>query len=125
MKQRELKEVCYMEVLQESLVGVEKTLNQLKRLESNQGLIDKDIIEKDISKTILDLELSLASMCILLRKMSENKFITIPSDLRRDMNSIIHSNRFDYNGHIEAFSQKGKEEIELDELLMFTKEVLK
>ena len=63
-------------------------------------------------------------MCILLRKMSENKFIELPTDLRRDMNSIIHSNRFDYDEDVIVYSQKGREEVDLNQLLLFCKDVL-
>ena len=124
MSRRDLKKESYYDALNESLIRVEKTINLLNRLENNRLNIDKEIVVKDISKTILDLELNLASMCILLRKMSENKFIELPVDLRRDMNSIIHSNRFDYDQDIIVYSQKGREEVNLDQLTMFCKHVL-
>ena len=124
MSRRNLKKDSYIDALNESLISVEKTLNLLRRLESNRLNIDETIILKDISKTILDLELNLASMCILLRKMSENKFIDLPTDLRRDMNSIIHSNRFDYDEDVIVYSQKGREEVNLNDLLGFCETVL-
>lgn len=124
MSRRNLKKDSYYDALNESLISVEKTINLLRRLENNRLNIDEAIVLKDISKTILDLELNLASMCILLRKMSENKFIELPTDLRRDMNSIIHSNRFDYDEDIIVYSQKGREEVNLNDLLLFCKDVL-
>ena len=124
MERRNLKKDCYIDALNESLISVEKTLNLLRRLQNNRLNIEQSVVLKDISKTILDLELNLASMCILLRKMSENKFIELPSDLRRDMNSIIHSNRFDYDEDIIVYSQKGREEVNLNDLLLFCKEIL-
>ena len=124
MSHRNLKKDSYIDALNESLISVEKTLNLLRRLESNRLNIDESIVLKDISKTILDLELNLASMCILLRKMSENKFIDLPIDLRRDMNSIIHSNRFDYDEDVIVYSQKGREEVNLNDLLGFCETVL-
>lgn len=124
MGHRNLKKDSYIDALNESLISVEKTLNLLRRLESNRLNIDESIVLKDISKTILDLELNLASMCILLRKMSENKFIDLPTDLRRDMNSIIHSNRFDYDEDVIVYSQKGREEVNLNDLLGFCETVL-
>ena len=124
MSRRDLKKDSYYDALNESLINVEKTINLLRRLEDNRLNIDESIVLKDISKTILDLELNLASMCILLRKMSENKFIELPTDLRRDMNSIIHSNRFDYDEDIIVYSQKGREEVNLNDLIMFCKDVL-
>lgn len=124
MNRRNLKKDCYIDALNESLISVEKTLNLLRRLQNNRLNIEEAVVLKDISKTILDLELNLASMCILLRKMAENKFIELPSDLRRDMNSIIHSNRFDYDEDIIVYSQKGREEVNLNDLLIFCKEIL-
>ena len=124
MGHRNLKKDSYIDALNESLISVEKTLNLLRRLENNRLNIDEVIISKDISKTILDLELNLASMCILLRKMSENKFIELPIDLRRDMNSIIHSNRFDYDEDVIVYSQKGREEVNLNDLLVFCESIL-
>ena len=124
MSRRDLKKDSYYDALNESLITVEKTINLLKRLENNHLNIDENIVLRDISKAILDLELNLASMCILLRKMSENKFIELPYDLRRDMNSIIHSNRFDYDEDIIVYSQKGREEVNLNQLLAFCKDVL-
>ena len=124
MSKRNLKKDSYIDALYESMISVEKTMNLLMRLEHNQLNIDEAIVLKDISKAILDLELNLASMCILLRKMSENKFIELPAGLRRDMNSIIHSNRFDYDDDIIVYSQKGREEVNLNELLNFCKDIL-
>ncbi len=124
MSRRDLKKDSYYDALNDSLITVEKTINLLRRLESNRLNIDESIVLKDISKSILDLELNLASLCILLRKMSENKFIELPTDLRRDMNSIIHSNRFDYEEDIIVYSQKGREEVDLSQLLLFCKDVL-
>ncbi len=124
MGKRNLKKDCYIDALNESMISVEKTINLLTRLEHNRLNIDESIVLKDISKAILDLELNLASMCILLRKMSENKFIELPTGLRRDMNSIIHSNRFDYEDDIIVYSQKGREEVNLDDLLHFCKDIL-
>lgn len=73
----------------------------------------------------MDLELSLATLCILLRKMSENLMIVTPPELRRDMNSIIHSNRFEYNRlEVIVYSQKGREPVDLRGLLRFCHSLL-
>lgn len=119
MTKRERKEKCYMEALEKSVVSVEMILNQLKRIEENKGIIDECILSKDKTKAILDLELSLATLCILLRKMSENLFIKVTDELRRDMNSIIHSNRFEFHHEVIVYSQKGREEVDLQGLLDF------
>lgn len=124
MNKRELKKKCFLEALEDSVIHAEMVINQLKKIDSKKGIFDEDIIYKDNVKAILDLELSLVSVCIVLRKMSENLYITIPADLRRDINSIIHSNRFDYNDKLVVYSQRGREEIALDVLLHFCRTVL-
>ena len=124
-KKREMKEQCYLEALENGVVSVEMIINRLRQIKDKEGIFDKHILDHDYMETILDLELSLASLCILLRKMSENVFIMISDDLRIDMNSIIHSNRFEYcDGEIVVYSQKGREEVDLDHLLSFCHSIL-
>ncbi|MCI9093417.1 MAG: hypothetical protein HFF36_06470 [Coprobacillus sp.] len=124
MDKRELKYRCYMEALEKSVVSVEIILNRLVQIDDKKGIIDDVVLMKDKRKTILDLELSLADLCILLRKMSENLFIQIDKELRRDMNSIIHSNRFEYYQEVIVYSQKGREEVDLKALLAFCHQIL-
>lgn len=125
MDKREMKRLCYYEALEKSVISVEMVLNRLNQIESKDGIFDKDILLKDKTKTILDLELSLAGLCILLRKMAENLFIQVTTELRRDMNSIIHSNRFEYDQEVIVYSQKGREEVDLKALLAFCHDKLK
>lgn len=113
-----------MEALEKSVVSVEIILNRLVQIDDKKGIIDDVVLMKDKRKTILDLELSLADLCILLRKMSENLFIQIDKELRRDMNSIIHSNRFEYYQEVIVYSQKGREEVDLKALLAFCHQIL-
>ena len=124
MDKRELKRKCYIEALKDAVIHVDMVLNQLKKIEDKKGIFDEDILYKDQLQSVLDLELSLVNVGIILRKMSENLFINIPQDIRRDINSLIHSNRFDYDFDIYVYSQKGKEKLELDILLDFCKDVL-
>ena len=125
MDKREMKRLCYYEALEKSVISVEMVLNRLNQIESKDGVFDKDILLKDKTKTILDLELSLAGLCILLRKMAENLFIQVTTELRRDMNSIIHFNRFEYDQEVIVYSQKGREEVDLKALLAFCHDKLK
>lgn len=124
MTQREIKYSCYRETLENSLVSVEMILNHLQRIESQKEIFDETLLNHDQMKTILDLELALANLCILLRKMAENHFLTLPQDLRRDINSFIHSNRFEYNHEVIVYSQKGKEEVDLNQILSFCHSLL-
>ena len=76
MNKRQIKFSCYLEQLNIEVVKVEMILNQLNRLKNNQEIANY-IIERDLLKTKCQLELSLASLCIILRKMCENQFITL------------------------------------------------
>ena len=76
MNKRQIKLSCYLEQLNIEVVKVEMILNQLNRLKNNQEIANY-IIERDLLKTKCQLELSLASLCIILRKMCENQFITL------------------------------------------------
>lgn len=122
---RELKRLCYMEALEDNVVSVEMILNRFNQIDDKRGVFDSYILTHDRTKATLDLELSLATLCILLRKMSENLMIVTPPELRRDMNSIIHSNRFEYNRlEVIVYSQKGREPVDLRGLLRFCHSLL-
>lgn len=122
---RELKRLCYMEALEDNVVSVEMILNRFNQIDDKKGVFDSYILTHDRTKATLDLQLSLATLCILLRKMSENLMIVTPPELRRDMNSIIHSNRFEYNRlEVIVYSQKGREPVDLRGLLRFCHSLL-
>ena len=87
MNKRQIKLSCYLEQLNIEVVKVEMILNQLNRLKNNQEIANY-IIERDLLKTKCQLELSLASLCIILRKMCENQFITLNQERRKDINTF-------------------------------------
>ena len=125
MNKRELKEKCMLEMLEDNVVSVEMKLNRLKQIEQKKGIFDESILIHDTMKTTLELELSLATLCILMRKMVENQYIVISQELRNDMNSIIHSNRFEYDqDDVIVYSQHGRENVDLKGLLSFCRSVL-
>lgn len=126
MDNRSLKKEIYLEQLSHSIVSVEMVCNQLNRLQNNDD-IDQQFIIKDLIRTRFQLELSLASLCIILRKMGENAFLQLHTERRKDINSIIHSNKFEFvdEHHIYVYSQKGKEEVDLLELIDYAKSFLK
>ena len=69
--------------------------------------------------------LAFVALSILLRKMAENNFIEIDSETRRDINSIIHSNKFEVeDGKVIVYSQKGEELVNIDNLLSFARSIL-
>lgn len=126
MNLREIKEDCYNDMLKDSIVAVESVLNQLQKLASREGMFADTILKKATWRTYFDLELALANVCILLRKMAENMFITLDGEIRKDINSIIHSNKFDYKNTtcLLVYSQKGMEEVSITDLLCYAKSVL-
>ena len=96
MDNRHLKKEIYLEQLNQAIISVEMVFNQLNRL-SNNNDINQQYIVKDLMRTRFQLELSLASLCIILRKMNENAFLQLHPERRKDINSIIHSNKFEFN----------------------------
>ena len=96
MNKREIKEECYLDMLEDELNSVDAVLNHIEKVEIKEGIFDEHVIQKDLIRAYFDLELALASLCILLRKMSENLLIHIDEDLRLVINSIIHSSNFEF-----------------------------
>ena len=104
MASRDLKEHVYIEALEDAITNVEMIENHLERLSDENKVVAMHILRKDRIKTILSLELALSTYCILLRKMQENHFISYSDAIRMDINSIIHSNRFEYyDGETDKF----------------------
>ncbi|BBH25613.1 MAG: hypothetical protein PUF83_00715 [Intestinibaculum porci] len=125
MPSRELKESCYLEMLEDSLTNVQMIRNRLSQLDKQEQIIPAHILRRDRIKTILRLELALATYCVLLRKMHENNLIDYDEELHHDINSIIHSNRFEYfEQHIVVYSARGKENVNLRKLLDFGTAIL-
>lgn len=122
MNKREIKLECYIEMLEDGINNVDAVLNCIDRINERIGIFDDKILQKDIIRAQFDLELALASLCILLRKMAENNFIEIDEETRRDINSIIHSNKFEFRkGNLFVYSQKGEELVNMEHLLQFAR----
>lgn len=125
MNRRMVKQECYLDMLEETINSVESVLNYIDRIKDKVGVFSDDILQKDAIRAQFDLELALASLSILLRKMAENNFIEIDRETRRDINSIIHSNKFEVeNGKVIVYSQKGEELVSIDKLLSFARSIL-
>lgn len=116
---REEKEFCYKEALKDSLVSVEMVLNHVRQLNGRQGEVENKVLRVDKMRTILNLELVLTTYCVLLRKMAENQFITLTNEMKTDVNSIIHSTKFEYEDRLVVYSIRGKEEVNLLALIKF------
>lgn len=121
---RDIKIKSYMDALEDSLASVTMALNHLDKLDYHEKLINNDVLQQDRIRTLLNLEIELAAYCVLLRKMYENHMIDYSYEIKRDINSIIHCTRFELDKGIVAYSQKGKEAIELDKLLRFGEQLV-
>ena len=125
MKERELKEKCYMEALDGSISNVKVVLNHMKKIDLQEGILEEAVLNKDRMRTILHLELALADYFILLRKMKENQFINYLPQMSKDINALIHCNRFEYHEQmIIVYSQRGEEDIDVERLISFGEEIL-
>ena len=116
----------YLQLLAENLLSVETVLNNKDKILQKKALFSKEVIVQDFYKNLTYLELSLASLGVILRKMDENHFINLPQDIRTDCNSLIHSNRFelDQNNNIIVYSKRGPEDIDIYKIIAFTKSLL-
>ena len=127
-EKRKVKEQCFLDNLEESINNVEMITNHIDKIYLSMEKIGLDYVQQDLEESYFDLEIALALMAILLRKMSENNYITIPEHLRVDINALIHSAKFIYDTNeemIKVYSRKGEEEIHLIELLLkFAKSVI-
>lgn len=122
----QVKRVIFISQLEEAIINVEIVVNQIKKLNENTYELDKVYIDNDLLTTSLNLELELALLAIILRKMRENNYLTMNEKIRVWTNSLIHSNRFSYQDNtIEVFSFKGQVLINLDELLAYAKSVIR
>lgn len=126
MKKRDMKEDCYQDMISDLIVKVETILNQINNITSKYGIIKDVVLDKDLQKAFYLLELELATLSIMLRKMNENQFIMMTESLRRDINSIIHSNKFEYHNNdlIYVYSKRGKEDISIKQILAFARSIL-
>mgnify|MGYP004609867451 FL=1 len=126
-EKRKVKEQCFLDNLEESINNVEMITNHIDKIYLSMEKIGLDYVQQDLEESYFDLEIALALMAILLRKMSENNYIMIPEHLRVDINALIHSAKFIYDTNeemIKVYSRKGEEEIHLIELLKFAKSVI-
>lgn len=125
MSKRTIKRRCYQEQLEHEIISVQTVLNKIMKLPTYEN-IDQEYLKKDLIESQVDLELALAGLCIVLRKMHENSFLRLERNIREDINSIIHANRFELLDLdvIEVHSQQGKEEVRLLQLLNYSRKFI-
>ncbi len=127
-KARKVKHQCFIEALEANINQVEKVMNRIDRIYDRADVIDNHYLKNDLEESYFDLEITLALLAVLLRKMHENSYIVIPDFIRDDVNALIHSARFEYDMEerfIRVYSRRGEERIRLDKFLEYAKEVSK
>lgn len=123
---RKMKRQCFIEAVEANINQVEMVINRIDKIYDREDFIADHYLELDLEESYFDLEITLALLAVLLRKMSENSYIVIPEYIRDDVNALIHSARFEYDTQerfIRVFSRRGEERIKLDKFLVFAKEV--
>ena len=57
--------------------------------------------------------------------MKENQFVNYLPQMSKDVNALIHCNRFEYHDHvIIVYSQRGEEDIDIEHLISFGEDLL-
>ncbi|MDD3027093.1 MAG: hypothetical protein PHI41_03465 [Erysipelotrichaceae bacterium] len=125
MSKRTIKRRCYQEQLEHEIISVQTVLNKIMKLPMYEN-IDQEYLKKDLIQSQVDLELALAGLCIILRKMHENSFLRLDRRIREDINSIIHANRFEMQNQdlIQVHSQQGYEEVRVSQLLNYSRKFI-
>ncbi len=125
MSKRTIKRRCYQEQLEHEIISVQTVLNKIMKLPTYEN-IDQEYLKKDLISSQVDLELALACLSIVLRKMHENSFIRLERDIREDINSIIHANRFEMVNQdvIQVHSHQGYEEVRVSVLLRYARKFI-
>ena len=123
---RMIKKQRFLDAVEDYITNVEVIMNRIDKTYAREDVIDMKYIEQDLEESYFDLEISLATLAVLLRKMSENSYITLPQSVRDDINALIHSAKFVYDmdsRFIRVYSRRGEEQIKLAHFLEFAKEV--
>lgn len=109
------------DVLQEIII----VYNHILRLETQYESIAENIKEEEKEEAYCNLEISLALLAILLRKMSENHWLKISEDDRGFINALIHSNRFEYqDGRILVYSKQSARVYQIEKFVTLAKTLL-
>lgn len=125
MDKRLFRKQRYQDRLEGTIHDVEVIMNRIIKLNTKYESIDNEIIESDLESCYCDLELSMALMAVIIRKLVENQFTKITDEDRSDINALIHSNRFDFmDEHVVVFSRTSKESIDIQHFIDLGKDIL-
>ena len=74
MDKRLFRKNCYKERLENTIKDVEIIVNRIRKLNHSYESINEEIIEKELETCYCDLELSMALVAVIIRKLVENQF---------------------------------------------------
>ena len=118
MDKRLFRKNCYKERLRNTINDVEIILNRIRKLNHSDESIDEEMVLKELENCYCDLELSMALVAVTIRKLVENQFTKINDDDRADINALVHSNRFDYEGdEVIVFSRLSSENVHIEHFI--------
>lgn len=126
-KRRKVKYNCFISALKQNIDNVEIVMNHIDKFYAKYGEFDSQMISDELEETYFELELTLATLAVLIRKMHENSYIEIPNYIRDDVNSLIHSAKFVYdlnNRFILVYSRRGEEKIDMESFLEYAKSLI-
>ena len=125
MEKRDYRRLCYKERLEKVVKDVEIIVNRIRKLNHSYESINEEIIEKEVETCYCDLELSMALVAVIIRKLVENQFTKISDEDRQDINALVHSNRFDYMGdEVIVFSRLSSEDVQIEHFIELGKSIL-
>lgn len=125
MSKRLYRKACYKERLENTIKDVEIIVNRIRKLNHSYESIDEEFILKELEACYCDLELSMALMAVIIRKLVENQFTKITDEDRQDINALVHSNRFDYMGdEVIVFSRMSSENVQIEHFIELGKSIL-
>ena len=125
MDKRLFRKNCYKERLRNTINDVEIILNRIRKLNHSYESIDEEMVLKELENCYCDLELSMALVAVTIRKLVENQFTKINDDDRADINALVHSNRFDYEGdEVIVLSRLSSENVHIEHFIELGKTIL-
>lgn len=127
MSQRAKRKNRFADNLDNTLDNVEMILTHINNMESKRGTIEDRFINAELKNSYIDLEIAMALSAVILRKLSESQFIDLKGNMRNDINTLIHSNRFEYNKRSEkvfVYSQKSTEVVDVDAFISYGRKII-
>ncbi len=127
MNQRSKRRNRFADNLENALDNVESIMIHIVNIEAKRGTIEDRYIDDELKNSYIDLEIEMALVAVILRKLSESQFIELLGDRREDVNTLIHSNRFEYQKlthKVFVYSHKSQEVVDVAEFLKYGRKIV-